>query len=275
LSGISSLKTIWNDPVWSKVIAGVILAVLAGIWAVAPPLRVFLNSRISIPVWLLLTCFLCAIAFTVRYRRRQNKKHAAAARKAMEAAQTFDQIVLQLDRQRQEARKTPDLTIALSSPQGGMHIVPPPYSSETQWLKGWFHFSAMVANRDDAPRSACDLTVSLEFTSESEETTPRRVERALFRDSALRFPNKWCCSESGHSTDVILAVWNAPDSVQTIRAWSSAGTPLGEELYPGIWWCRVTVQAPDVEKSERFRFKIAKHTMSRQMLPPGTVGDTG
>jgi hypothetical protein len=133
----------------------------------------------------------------------------------------------------------------------------------------------MVANKDDAPRSACNLVVSLEFSNESEATTRRRIERALFRDTALKVPNKLCCLEAGHSAEVLLAVWTDRDSVQTTRSWSSSNAPLGEDLYPGIWWCRVTAQAQGVEKSERFRFKIQKHTMSRYKLPHGTVGDTG
>jgi hypothetical protein len=277
LNGSRHLKTIWNDPVWSKVIAGIILAVLAAIWHFGwfPPLLTFLHGSISIPVWLLLTFFLFVIASTVIYRRRDREKRVAAAKKAKEGAETFDQMVLQLDRNRKSASTTAELTITFSSPQGGMHIVPPPYGGEPQWLRDWFHISAMVRNRDDAPRSACDLIVSLEFTSEFDDTAARRIERALFKDPALQFPSKWCCLEAGHSIEVMLAVWNDRDSVQTIRAWSSANAPLGEELYPGIWWCRVTAQAQGVEESERFRFQVGKHTVSRQMLPPGTVGDTG
>ncbi len=260
---------------WSKVIAGVILTVLAAIWVHFGSVGAILSATVSIPVWLLLTCLLCATMSVVLYRRHQNKKRAAAEKKAREGAQSFEQIARQLDRERKSARSTPELSITFSSPQGGMHIVPPPYSSEIEWLGGWFHVAAMVANTDDASRSACDLVISLEFTSESDQATARRVERALFKDAALTFPNKRCCLEAGQSTEIILAVWSDHDSVQTIRAWSSAKAPLGEELFPGIWWCRITVQAQGIERSERFRLKIGKRTVSRQMLPPGSPGDPG
>jgi hypothetical protein len=278
------LKAIWSDPVWSKVIARIIEGVAVGLVAICLWFRKFpvlavLQRSIAIPVWLLLTAVLCTIAVTVLYRRHRAVRHAAADQKAREGKPTFDQIVLQLEREHKSARNTPELTISYSSPQGGMHILPSPSSSGASWLSGWFYAAATVANKDDASRSACDLTVSLEFSNELDDTPPRRIERAIFKDAALTFPNKRCCLEAGHSTEVILAVWTAHDAVQTIRAWSSAMAPLGEELYPGIWWCRVTVQAQGIETSERFRFKIGKNTMSRQMLPPpppGTVaGDVG
>jgi hypothetical protein len=136
--------------------------------------------------------------------------------------------------------------------------------------------SLSVTNTDPS-LSACDLTVGLDFEEEGAKTNPRRVERAVFRTSDMTFPNKLCCLEAGHSAECVMAVWSNSLGVQTIRSWTNGAPslPLGDELYPGVWWCNVIAKAQGVEQRGRYRFKVLKNSVSRFMLPPGTPGETG
>jgi hypothetical protein len=167
------------------------------------------------------------------------------------------------------------MAITDTSPQGGALLATHALSNEPALLRDWFHYAISVANTHTI-LSACDLTVSLEFTDEGATSTRRRVERGLFKDDALTFPNSVCCLNAGKSIEVIVALWGPAATVQTIRTWSSATElPLGDELYPGVWWCTITASAQGTRKSERFRFKIEKNAMWRYMLPPGTPGEKG
>jgi len=168
----------------------------------------------------------------------------------------------------------PKVQIAPSSPQGGMALfgstLVPPDRVE------WSHFSLSVANTDPSA-SLCDLIVTLELEEEGGGKSVRHVERAVFKTPVMNFPSKMCCLEAGQIVECVIAIWSKSVGVQTLRSWAGGmpSMPLGESLYPGVWWCNVAVKAQGVEQHARYRFKVAENSMSRFMLPPGTLGETG
>lgn len=52
------LKKFWNDPVWSKVIGGVILAAILAIGGLLAPVRTFLLTGSPVPHWMAVLLFL-------------------------------------------------------------------------------------------------------------------------------------------------------------------------------------------------------------------------
>lgn len=172
-------------------------------------------------------------------------------------------------------RFSPRIEISPSSPQGGMALsnaaLTPPLKADD-----WIHFALSVKN-SDASMSLCDLILTLDFEEENGDKTVRHVERAVFRTSDMTFPNKLCCLEAGHSAECVMAIWSNSVGVQTIRSWANGtpSMPLGDALYPGVWWCNATAKAQGVEQRARYRFKMLNNSVSRFMLPPGTSGETG
>jgi hypothetical protein len=83
LSNNLKWKSIWNDPVWSKVIAAGIVAALGTIWAslrfagLATAIRFFLT--ISIPLWLAILLFTLAASLIVFRRRGRGKQREDAS----------------------------------------------------------------------------------------------------------------------------------------------------------------------------------------------------
>jgi hypothetical protein len=187
--------------------------------------------------------------------------------------------VIEVDERSLTDARTPKIEIAPSAPQGGMVLFPyGVFQPEFPLAENgdWFHFAVNVKNAD-ASMSICDLVVSLEFEEEGKQTSRRIVERALFRDAIFTFPKKVSCLEAGQSIDCVIAVWSGSVGVQTIRGWSGgrAKAALGDDLYPGIWWCDLTVKAQGIKQHVRYRFKMTERSMSRFMLPPSTPGETG
>lgn len=92
------LHKIWNDPVWSKVVAGIILAALAIVWVWIAPLldwlwsaweflkltKTWLTANIATPRWLLILSWLLVgifgfLTFYVRRRYFRFRNRIAAA----------------------------------------------------------------------------------------------------------------------------------------------------------------------------------------------------
>jgi hypothetical protein len=169
--------------------------------------------------------------------------------------------------------KAPRLSITAGASLGGMILFPD---------FNWYYVGIFVTNTDHA-MSACDLVVKVEWELENGKVK-RNVDRAFFVDresgNTVSFPNKIFCLQPQLYCEAVIAVFSEVDRVMTLNrlgrdAFSPHDVPIGEELYPEVWWCRVTAEAQNIIVSERFRFKVQQHGLNRFMLPPDTPGEKG